>query len=40
MQVGVAGRHAATLRAHDKALLNQVRLQYVLDRAAFFADRG
>src|SRR5260221_1304112 len=34
------GRHAAPCRAHQKPLLNQKRLDYVLDGAAFLAHRG
>ena len=40
MQVRVARRHAAARGAHDVALLDQERLDDVLDRAALLAERG
>ena len=40
MEVGILGRDPATRRAHHETLLDQVRLEHVLDRAAFLADRG
>ena len=39
MLVGVARRDAAARRAHHEALLDQVRLDHVLDRAALLAER-
>src|SRR3954470_8331722 len=39
MLVGVAGGDAAARGAHDEALLDQVWLDHVLDRAAFLPER-
>ena len=40
MQVGVARRHAAARGAHEESLLDQERLDHVLERAALLAHRG
>ena len=40
MQVRVPGRHPSSGRSHYEALLDQVRLKYILYRAALFADGG
>ena len=40
MQIGSTGRHAAAGAAHQEALLNQERLDDILERAALLADRG
>src|SRR5678815_1670589 len=39
MLVGVAGGDAAARGAHHEALLDQIRLDHVLDRAALLAER-
>ena len=39
MQIGVLGCHPASRCAHHEALLDQVWLDDILDRAALFADR-
>ena len=40
MQIGIARRDPPAGRAHQEALLDQKGLQYVFDRAPFFANRG
>src|SRR4249919_2847031 len=40
MQVRDARRHPSTCRAHHEALLNQERLDHILDGVAFLANRG
>ena len=40
MQVGVAGGHTPAGGAHQEALLDEERLDDILERAALLADRG
>ncbi len=40
MQVGITGCNASTRGAHDKALLDQVRLEDIFDGTALLTDRS